>query len=307
MNNKRLLLGILIIAAFLRLWKIDQVPVSLFGDELDVGYHAYSILKTGKDYSGNPWPLHFQSLAEYRTPLFLYSVVPSVAIFGISPLGVRLPAAIFGLLGILALYFLVKELTGKQSIALVSAAILTFSPWHIQYSRAAFEVTQLLFFLLVGLYFFFKSLAAGKQGKWLWVSTVCFALTPWIYSTAKFFTPLLLLFLVVVYRKEIFKLSRKQLIWSIIALVVVAGPMLYSTLFGGGAQRFGYISVFTNPSVEHEVGVARLNDALMRGETGMGLSPTFFDRVFHNKFVFWGTNILRNYLESFSTDFLFIK
>ena len=105
-NKKILLLVILAVAMFLRLYKISQVPVSLFGDELDVGYQAYSILKTGKDYYGNPWPIHFQSLAEYRTPLYLYSAVPTVAAFGISPLGVRLPAVLFGILSIWILYLL---------------------------------------------------------------------------------------------------------------------------------------------------------------------------------------------------------
>ena len=81
---KILLITVLIITAFLRLWKISEVPVSLFGDELDVGYHAYSILKTGRDYSGNFMPIHFKSLAEWRTPLYLYSAVPTVALFGIS-------------------------------------------------------------------------------------------------------------------------------------------------------------------------------------------------------------------------------
>ena len=85
---------IIILAVFLRVWKVDKVPVSLFGDELDVGYQAYSILKTGRDYNGNFMPLHFQSMAEWRTPLYLYSCVPTVFIFGISPLGVRLPAII---------------------------------------------------------------------------------------------------------------------------------------------------------------------------------------------------------------------
>src|SRR4030042_5900411 len=109
-NRKYWLIGIILIAIFLRLWNIDKVPVSLFGDELDVGYQAYSILKTGKDYSGNFLPLHFQSLAEWRTPLYLYSAVPTVALFGITPLGVRLPAAIFGILGVLAIYLLVSEI-----------------------------------------------------------------------------------------------------------------------------------------------------------------------------------------------------
>src|SRR4030043_1754667 len=97
------LLAVVVLASFLRLWKLDRVPVSLFGDELEVGYQAYSILKTGRDYSGNFMPIHFQSLAEWRTPLYLYSAVPAVAVFGITPWGVRLPAAIFGILGVLAI------------------------------------------------------------------------------------------------------------------------------------------------------------------------------------------------------------
>src|SRR5258706_15322907 len=105
-----ILAAILLIASFLRLSNLSSVPVSMFGDELDVGYHAYSILKTGRDYSGNFMPLHFQSLAEWRTPLYLYSAVPTVAVFGISPLGVRLPAAFFGILGVWGIYLLVKEI-----------------------------------------------------------------------------------------------------------------------------------------------------------------------------------------------------
>jgi len=139
-NTKLLLILILLLASFLRLWRLGDVPVSLFGDELDVGYHAYSILKTGRDYHGNLLPFHFQSLAEYRTPLFLYSAVPTVGLFGISALGVRLPAAIFGILGVYALYMLVNEITKSKKLALASSFVLTMSPWHIQYSRAAFEV-----------------------------------------------------------------------------------------------------------------------------------------------------------------------
>ncbi|MCH7730105.1 glycosyltransferase family 39 protein [Patescibacteria group bacterium] len=301
---KIFLLAILLVASFLRLWRISEVPVSLFGDELDVGYHAYSILKTGKDYSGNAWPLHFQSLAEWRTPLYLYSVVPTVAIFGISPLGVRLPAAFFGIVGIWALYLLVKELTKKESVALVAAAVLAFSPWHIQYSRAAFEVTMLLAFLLFGLYFFFKSL---EKPSFLWTPVAFLAFTPWIYSTAKLFTPLLLLFLFLVWRKEVLRFPRKDLIKAAVAGLLIGVPIVYSTLFGGGVQRAGYLSVFTDPTRETEIGVARQRDARMRGGLGEGLQPTSLDKLTHNKFSFWTQNIVENYFQAFSTDFLFVK
>lgn len=303
-TSKRVLVLILLLAGFLRLWQLSEVPVSLFGDELDVGYQAYSMLKTGRDYYGNFLPLHFHSLAEWRTPLYLYSAVPTVALFGINPWGVRLPAAVFGILGVYALYLLVKELFENEKLALVSALVLAVSPWHIQYSRAAFEVTQMLFFLMLGLFLFFRGL---KNGKWMWLSVSCFLLTPWIYSTAKFFIPMLMIFLILVWWKEILKLKRKHLVQSVIASLVIGGPMVYSVLFGGAAQRFGYVSVFTNPSTEHEVGVARLNDAQMRGELGTGISPRIDDRALHNKYVYWGENLISNYFRAFSTEFLFIS
>lgn len=300
-----LLIAIIVLASFLRLWNLHQVPVSLFGDELDVGYQAYSVLKTGKDYSGNFLPLNFQSLAEWRTPLYLYSSVPTVALFGISPLGVRLPAAIFGILGVIALYFLIKEISKNNWWALAGSFFLAISPWHIQYSRAAFEVTELLFFVLIGLYFFFRALRS--EGKYLWLSGTFLILTPWIYSTAKFFTPFLLAFLFLAFRKEILSFSKKQLISTVIIMTVLGLPVAYSTLFGGGTQRFGYISVFTDPTVAPEIGVDRLRDSDMRGDNTMGVKPTLADRFFHNKVVSWSEIIVTNYFQSFSTDFLFVK
>ena len=291
---------IILVASFLRLYKLDSFPVSMFGDEMDVGYQAYSVLKTGNDYYGNFMPLHFHSLAEWRTPLYIYSVVPTVAIFGISPLGVRLPAAVFGILGIVAFYFLVSEISKKylntdyKLLATVASFLLAINPWHIQYSRAAFEVTELLFFLILGLLFLFRSF---KNGKLLWISALAFALTPWVYSTAKLFTPLLLAFLVFVFRKEVFRLPRKYLVYAVCALALVGGPIAYSTVFGGGGQRFSYISVFSDPTIEHEVGVARDIDSW-----GNSLPS----RALHNKFVIWSEAIAGNILQSYSTSFLFV-
>ncbi|OGM75724.1 hypothetical protein A2382_00535 [Candidatus Woesebacteria bacterium RIFOXYB1_FULL_38_16] len=295
---------VVIIAAILRLWQLDRVPASMFGDELDVGYQAFSILKTGRDYYGNFMPLHFHSLAEWRTPLYLYTTVPFVAIFGISPWGVRLPAALFGIFSIIAMFYLVREISKNGKLALWTSFVMAISPWHIQYSRAGFEVTQLLFFLILGIYLFFKAL--GRPNL-LWVSVVSLLLAPWTYSTAKVFVPLLMLFLFVLYYKDIFKMPKKSILVALLAAVVVGGPMAWDVLFGGGAQRFGYIGVFSNPVTEHEVGVGRLNDAKMRGEKGIGISPKFVDRVMHNKYNFWLENIVSNYLQAFSTDFLFVR
>ena len=303
-KNNWLIICILLLAAILRLWGLSKNPVALFGDEYDLGYQAYSILKTGRDYSGNFMPLHFQSLAEWRTPLYLYSAVPTVAIFGISPLGVRLPAAIFGILSIYVFYLLIYQLTKNKSLpaepaklrlSLVSAFLLAISPWHLQYSRAGFEVTFLLLFLLSGLYCFFKSL---HNSKYLIPATVFLTLTPWIYSTAKLFTPLLMIFLLVTWRKAIIAFPKKHLVFSFLAFMFIGLPVAFSTLFGGGSQRFGYVSVFTDPEMENNIGMERLVDARIQGGGG---------RLFHNKFTYWGETIINNYLGAFSTNFLFVK
>lgn len=305
-RSTQILLLILILASFLRLWRIDQVPVSLFGDELDVGYQAYSILKTGKDYSGNFIPLHFRSFAEWRTPLYIYSSVPTVAVFGISPLGVRLPAVLFGILGVWLFYLLIRILTKNQALALLSSLLLAISPWHIQYSRAGFEATQMLVLYLAGIYFFVK--AIKEDGKWLALSGFFLALTPWVYSTAKFFLPLTLVVILSIWFGELKKLSIKHIAISLLVFLTVVLPITWSTLFGGGTQRFQHLSIFTDPTTVPEIGFDRLQDARIRDpQAQFGIQPSLVDRFFHNKIISWSGIFFRNYLQSFSTNFLFVK
>jgi 4-amino-4-deoxy-L-arabinose transferase-like glycosyltransferase len=294
-----LLIVIVFVASFLRFYKLDSVPVSLFGDEMDVGYHAYSILKTGKDYYGNFLPFHFHSIAEWRTPLYLYSVVPTVALFGVSTLGVRIPAALFGVLGIVSFFYLIKVLRQEyfnnksERIEYIAAFLLAINPWHIQYSRAAFEVTELLLFFTLALLFFFKGL---KKPKYLYLSGLFFALMPWVYSTAKMFVPIFGVGMLLIFSKKIISVERKHLIGSAVLFAAVSLPIVYSILLGGGSQRFGYIGIFTDPTIEHEVGVARDVDAW---------GNSIPSRAFHNKFVVWGGSIADNYLKAYSSDFLF--
>src|SRR3989344_7442434 len=133
-NKKWILIFILLLALVLRVFRLDDTPISLFGDEIDVGLQAYSILETGKDYFGNSFPLMFKSFEEVRLPLFIYSAVPMVGIFGLNEWGVRLTGVFWGMLGILGAYLLIKKLYGLK-VALISSFILAITPWHLQFSR----------------------------------------------------------------------------------------------------------------------------------------------------------------------------
>ena len=277
----------LFLGAFLRLYKIDKNPVSLFGDELDVGYQALSLLKTGRDYSGNFLPMHLQSLAEWRTPLYIYASIPTVAIFGISPFGVRLPAAIFGILGILVTYFLAKELTKNKYISLISAFLLTILPWHILYSRTGFEVTMLYTFFFAGILFFLYGL---KNNRWLIPSAILLGFTPWIYSTAKLFLPLTVIVLFIIWCKDIFKIKKTFLISASIIFLLITIPFAINTLFGQGVARFDSISIFNRPTISGEVGSDRVRDTEMGGLA----SISGLQKIFHNKFIVYGNILVSN-------------
>ena len=91
-----------------------------------------------------------------------------IAIFGETPLGVRFPSALLGTLTVLAAYGLVFELfkshKNRQTLALLTAFLLSISPWHIQLSRAAYEGNVATFFTVLGVYLFFLA----KNRNFLW-------------------------------------------------------------------------------------------------------------------------------------------
>ncbi len=290
-----LLILILALAAILRIWKLDTVPISLFGDEVDIGYHAYSILKTGKDYTGNSKLFYLNSLADKKAPLYAYLTVPSVAVFGISPLGVRLPAAIFGVLGILFFYLLVELWTKNKNLALLGALLLTVSPWDIHYSRWGFEGTLMLFLFLAGLYCFFRSFV---NNRFIIISALLFSLSFYAYHSAKIFIPLILLTSVIIWWKQLKNISKRSLIAACLVLTILVGPLIINSFFGASSERFGSLSILSDPTNEGELGQDRSRDIQMGAQYG---------RLFHNKLTLVFTKISDNYLESLSTQFLFIR
>lgn len=286
------LILILIVATLLRVYQLDKVPPSLFGDEVDVGYQAYSILKTGQDLYGNSWPTLVHSLSEYRAPLFIYSVIPFIGIFGLNEWGVRLAPAFWGILGILGLYLLTKKLFNER-IGLLSAGFLAISPWHIHYSRAGFEVTMLLTFIIFGVYFFLKGL---ERKYYLIFSATLFALTPYIYSTAVVFMPLLMILLLIIFKQKL-KTRLTILTIAFFVIILILAPFGIQTLSGKSGERFSVISIFSNQTLQDKVLLEQKSEQL----------PFGLQRFFHNKPLAWTNQFSINYLRAFSPEFLFIQ
>lgn len=305
-KTKYLILTVILsLAAFLRIYDLNVLPNGLHWDEMDTGYQAYSLIKTGKDYFGNKIPLFAHSWADYRTPVYIYSAVPFVAKLGMTTWSVRLPSVVWAILGIILSYILSVYIFGDTLYALITPLVFAVSPWHIQYSRQSVETISLNTCFLLGLTCFYKGL---KNPKWLILSGLGFGLGVAAYSPGKLFIPLFLMALTVIYFKKLLKINIKYLAAACAAFLIIAAPIIGDGFWGKSGLRFHDLSIFTDPTVGSQIGFKRLEFAVSSGiEKKVGMQPRLIDKIIYNKPTEWLKSFVSNYLTTYSTDFLFIK
>lgn len=200
---KKILILIVILAAFLRIYNLDTVPPSLSWDETAVGYNAFTIANYGKDEYGNFLPAYFRSFGEDKQPIHIYITAIFVKFLGLNEFSVRLPAAIFGLLNIVIIFYLVREIFKNETAAILSSFFLAISPQNIFFSRFNHEANFALFFFMLGLLLFYKSI--NRRGDLLPFSVLSFFISVISYNAAKIIVPIIVVFLTVLYFKKIIK------------------------------------------------------------------------------------------------------
>lgn len=207
MKNKKIIILLLILSltAFLRLFKLDTIPASLNWDEIDAGYNAYAIANWGRDEWDQFLPLVFTSFRDDKHPIHIYSLVPFVKLFGLSDFITRLPSAIAGILSVLVIYYLSQHLFKNYLSSVFAALFLAISPYHLQFSRGLWESNFALFFFLLGLLMFYKALSSN--GKLLNISFLSFGISLLSYHSSKIVVFPLVLLLIILYLKDLRKLS----------------------------------------------------------------------------------------------------
>src|SRR5579872_3506252 len=196
-----IILLILLVGLFLRLYLITSAPSGFFCDEASIGYNAYTLLHTGKDEYGEAFPIFFKSFGDYRHPIAVYSTIPLVAILGLSEYAVRIQGLLYGMILIMLIYLLSKEGINKKT-GIYAALAASLMPWLIHYNRTGFEFSCYATFFTLSIYLLIKS---SKNKKIIIPFFISTAITFYTYQPAKLLMPLLLLGGIIIYRKMFFK------------------------------------------------------------------------------------------------------
>jgi 4-amino-4-deoxy-L-arabinose transferase-like glycosyltransferase len=299
MKVKIIFFCIFFFAYILRFWNLANYIPSLTHDEVAIGYNAWSILNTGKDEYGITMPLLFRSFDDYKLPGYIYATVISEKLFGLHAFAVRFPSAFLGFLTVIIFYFFVKEIlsisqskkeTEKKVISLVSTALFAISPWHISFSRGAFETNGSLFFFLLGALLLFRSLNSSKV---LFFSVISFVISIYFYYTARILVPIILLTFFLIYKKSFIK-EKKIIITAFFLGMLLLLPLI-PYMFSSGLARINQVSIFTDTKYSQPY-----KDALMRNHN------VLWAKFIYNRRFAYLQEFFINFAKDVSLSFFFV-
>jgi len=288
---------VVLLAAFLRLYKLGKVPCSLYWEEAALGYDAYSILKTGKDFHGNSFPIvAFESFGDFKPSGYFYAAAISEFFFGLNQFAVRLPSALAGI-GIVVLTMLItKEIFEKEkhknSLVLLSCLTVILSPWALQFSRAGFEASLAAFFSCLGIWLL---LIAKNKSFCFLLSALSFVLSIYTYHSARIFVPLILLSYALLFF-NIIKKWWKWIIASTLLGAILVLPIVLKIKDPQISHRFQETSAFTEVAPIIEINEKREVDG-----------NTFLSRIIHHRYWYYCETFLKNTFSHLDPNYLFIK
>ena len=194
-----LLLTALLLAAFLRLWQLSDLPPGFYHDEAYNGLDALSLTqgKTfpqfyegwelyAQDAHGDnpPTPTRFPIFFEGnygREPLHIYLMALSIWLFGPTPFAVRLVPVLAGVLAVFTTYLAAREMVNGQwsivngqrplrtphsAIPLLAAFFLAILLPAIHFSRFGLRMMPFVVVETLVVYFFWRGVnRVGEQGS----------------------------------------------------------------------------------------------------------------------------------------------
>lgn len=285
---------ILLLSAGIRLYRLSENPPGIIPDEASFGYQAKSILETGKTFLGTSPALAFPQYGNgLYPPLYTYTLIPVIKLFGLSLFTERLPSAIFGILLCWLLYSLAKKLLSSESAALFAAFLLAVNPWAIFYSRQGrFEMIG-LFLVLSGMVVYLDAVKK-KHPIAIGLSATLLGLSMHANDAAKLVIPLLVPVLVFYTWNAIRR-------WKQGLVVFLAVFAFFFLLVCRVLFLDGQINNYTRSRLSGEV------SKTVDYERTKTNAPLFLSSIVHNKATVRIHEYLSNYTSIFSLHWFFVN
>ncbi len=191
MKRYKILVPLLLLAFFLRVWQLPAIPPGLWYDEAYYSMDAVWLL------DGGPWRLFFAG-NNGREPMFIYLQSLFIWLFGAQPFTSRLIGPLAGTLTIPLIYILARRLSRRENISTsqttnyplstwlpyLATAGLTSSIWHIGLSRSGFRVILLPLLATLLFYTFWRGWQE-KSVKWMALAGLALGLSQYTYLAAR--------------------------------------------------------------------------------------------------------------------------
>lgn len=236
---------IVVFGFFIRIWNLETIPPGLQYDEAYNGLDALKASQT-KKY------LLFYPDNNGREGLYINIVSFSLDIFGVNNFGVRFASAVFGILTVLGFFFLARELRLSWISSLLGTFMLSFSFWHLNFSRIVYRGIMAPFLLVWIFFFFYKGLRTKKYYYFIlsgfltgvgFHTYISFRVVPLIFAILSVFLVLL--------NVNFFKKYWKSALIFVASAIVAALPLFvyFSAHQADFSGRSSAVSVFNAPDM----------------------------------------------------------
>lgn len=297
---------IVVFAAGIRFLGLGTHPKGSLIDESHFGYLAYSLLHTGRDERGVPWPVIFEGFGDQKLPLYAYALVPVVQFLGLNTLAIRIPSLVAGVWIVIAIFGLLRELRVSARASLLGAFMAACNPWPFFLSRIGFESNLALAFWVSSLWLLarfgrFNENSKVKNTTWgPLVAAAVLAGTTWYAYVA--YRPVVLIvpamYLVAVFWKRWRELGKALTIYIGTLLIFVAPLLLLPSAVGSNTARFKQIGILSDGDITREIDEKRRYCGLQL-QTMSKLCYTVWNKPIVISYV-----LARRYVHTFSPQYL---
>ena len=211
------------LAAFLRVYRLGDIPHGFHGDEAWNGLDATRILEEGWIGVYTPGALGNMAGAIYLTALTTW-------LFDASIFSVRLSMALFGIATIPATHLLLRLGFGRW-VALIGTFALAVSYLHLHFSRIGLQLVSLPFAAVLASVALLW--AMRSQHRWIWLAAgAALGLVPYTYLAfpAFFASALVTLAVFLFLRRDELAHLLVLLGWLAFGFLIIASPFLFFLL-----------------------------------------------------------------------------